>query len=233
MSEQRTLAERINVAAKIVGELAADKKYNAAGTQYDYISANKILQRVGDALAAQGVAVIPGVTDVYPTAQDRGQNKFRYDSVVKFDMIVTDGTQTEHAPWVGHGCAFDSPDKATYKAITSGHKYFLMKLLNVGIGNEDSEHEPADETPQVQEVRTVVNLPKAAELDILRTWDSPADAKDWAVESGACSNLFEASNSFKKSVDKYGGKLNKENIADVYLDFLSHQLDKLAKRVAA
>ena len=24
---------------------------------------------------------------------------------------------------------------------TAGHKYFLMKLFNVGVGNEDSEHE--------------------------------------------------------------------------------------------
>jgi hypothetical protein len=28
-----------------------------------------------------------------------------------------------------------------YKAITSGHKYYLMKLLNIGEGNEDGEHD--------------------------------------------------------------------------------------------
>lgn len=69
--------------------------------------------------------------------------------------------------------------------------------------------------------------PTDEELDILGTWQTPEDAKVWAVNSGACENEYEAKNGFKKIVDARGGRLNKENVAAVYLAFLRRQMEKL------
>lgn len=69
--------------------------------------------------------------------------------------------------------------------------------------------------------------PTDDELAILGVWQTPDDAKAWAVNVGACENEFEAKNSLKKIVDAHGGRLIKENIAAVYLDFLRRQNEKL------
>lgn len=75
--------------------------------------------------------------------------------------------------------------------------------------------------------------PTEDELDIMGKWKTPADAKTWAVEVGACANEFEARNSMKKIVDAYGGNLTKENIGAVYLDFVRRCNEKLQQKVAA
>ena len=67
-----------------------------------------------------------------------------------------------------------------------------------------------------------------------QTWDAPATAKAWAVECGACKNEFEANGSFTKIVtDRFGGRLTKSNISDVYAAFYNHQMDKLHAQAEA
>lgn len=155
-----TLVGKIAAASIKVGALATDKTNTQQN--YNYISADKVLERGGAALAAQGVVVIPTIK-VEETIRHEGTNQYgktqiRYDSIVEFDMRVTDGTDTLEAHWVGRGSDYAVPDKALYKAITSGHKYFLMKLLNIGVGNEDGEHETQPDaqpqTPQKPVERT-------------------------------------------------------------------------------
>jgi hypothetical protein len=249
-----------------VGALSPDKTNTAQN--YSYISADKILERAGNALSANGVAVIPAITEESTTQVDYtdsyGKAKMRFDAVIRFTMTLTDGETQMDMAWCGRGTDFASPDKALYKAITSGHKYFLAKLLNIGIGNEDGEHEeePAQDntkasrqgqatrpqaaqkaqgattTPQrtvdasTGEI-TVSDVPTDAELEILGTWLTPLDAQAWAVKNGACGNEFEARTSFAKVVDAHGGKLTKENIAVVYLDYLRKQNRKLEERKVA
>lgn len=144
-------------ALDVGGSLKADKKNK--DQNYDYLSADKILSICGQALFAQGIAVIPEVgsheVNALEYLDSYGKAKRRYDCRVTFVMTITDGADTINSPWLGMGSDYSVPDKALYKAITSGHKYFLMKLLCIGEGNEDSEHEPAEEgapqkTPQPQ-----------------------------------------------------------------------------------
>lgn len=144
-----TLVTKIAKAGQSVGgKLKADK--TNVEQRYDYISADQILSVCGQALFEQGVVVIPeadalNVSTVSYT-NSRGQEKSRYDATVEFVMTITDGDKSIEARWSGMGSDYAVPDKALYKAMTSGHKYFLMKLLNVGEGNPDSEHEPAEDT---------------------------------------------------------------------------------------
>ena len=141
-----TLISKIAAASTKVGALATDKTNTQQN--YKYISADKVLERGGDALAAAGVVIIPSITAEAMERVDTGNGKSRFDSVVTFAMHVTDGETDLQMPWVGRGSDYTVPDKALYKAITSGHKYFLMKLLNIGVGNEDGEHENAPQAAQ-------------------------------------------------------------------------------------
>lgn len=137
-----TLAERIAKASIQVGAFVADKQNRDQG--YAYISADQVLDRCGDALAKNGVIVIPEIEEVTLTTVERAGRSARIDASLVIIMTITDGKDAATAKWCGIGSDYSTPDKAVYKAITSGHKYFLMKLLNIGVGNEDSEHEPAE-----------------------------------------------------------------------------------------
>lgn len=138
-----TLASKIAKASIEVGSLAADKRNKEQN--YDYLSADQILQKAGDALSRNGVVIIPSITSTEIKATERQGKPPRLDAQVSFLMTVTDGTEKHESDWVGFGTDYSTPDKAVYKAITSGHKYFEMKLLNIGIGNEDGEHENGEE----------------------------------------------------------------------------------------
>ena len=75
---------------------------------------------------------------------------------------------------------------------------------------------------------------KIEDAKLWQTWQTPGEAKAWAVECGACKNEFEASNSFAKLVkDDFGGRLHAENVKDVYAAFYAHQMDKLSKQAQA
>jgi len=147
-----TIASKIAQASKNVGgKLRADKRNEQQN--YGYISADKILSVCGQALAEEGIAVIPAIMDVQDAVveyESYGKKKNRIDTRVHFLMKISDGENEIDLMWIGMGSDYSTPDKALYKAITSGHKYFLMKLLNVGEGNEDGEHEIQESTSKVQ-----------------------------------------------------------------------------------
>jgi len=139
------LSAAIAKATLDVGAFAADKRNTEQN--YGYISADAVLERGGQALARVGIAVIPAVTSWDVKFTPRQGRSDRIDALVNFDMTVTLGSEVMHALWAGCGSDYSTPDKALYKAITSGHKYFLMKLLNISVGNEDSEHDNEDSQP--------------------------------------------------------------------------------------
>ena len=144
------LATKIAAASNDVGgKLNPDKRNQ--DQKYDYVSADKILAVCGQALATQGVVVFPGITKSEIVMTERTGKSSRYDATIELGITVTDG-ETEYAcAWIGLGSDYMTPDKALYKAVTSGHKYFLMKLLNVGAGNEDGEHEAPEQPRQHKE----------------------------------------------------------------------------------
>jgi hypothetical protein len=232
MSEQLNLAQRIaKASATVGGKLQTDKKNKQ--DNYDYISSDKILAVVGQAMADCGVVVFPAVVEHDLQLGQSSGGKTRYDVRVKFDMTISDGVSTMTMPWFGVGADYAAPDKATYKAITSGHKYFLAKLFCIGVGNEDGEHESEEPTqsaqqakrqPQVVEQRKAVMLEPAAEKKAAYPveWKTPADAQAWAVSNNHCSNEFEAKASFKNSLKEVTGQdksLDSNHLAAVLENF--------------
>jgi hypothetical protein len=136
-----TLAGKIAKASADLGNrLKADKK-NTQGGGYMYISADKLIAEAGAVLAANGVAVFPAIIGYNVDGGESSGGKRNYIVTVNFAMTVSDGETNMECPWMGAGVDYGAMDKALYKGITSGHKYFLAKLLNIGEGNEDGEHE--------------------------------------------------------------------------------------------
>jgi hypothetical protein len=159
MTDPLNLAEKIAAARVKLGSLKPDKTNK--DQNYMYISADKILERAGDVLSEAGITIVPTVVDTALTNVERPNKTPRIDAVLKMSFQVTDGLTDYIAFWVGCGSDYVTPDKAIYKAITSGHKYFLMKLLQVGVGNEDSEHEnPEPEQKQTRQPAPVVSGPE-------------------------------------------------------------------------
>ena len=139
-----SLTSKIAAASKRVGgRLATDKTNKEQG--YQYLSADAILGAGGQALAEEGVVIFPSVIDwaINQFVTDKG--KTRYDARVNYVFTVACDEEARDFVWVGLGSDYTVPDKAYYKAVTSGHKYFVAKLLNVGAFNEDGEHEQAED----------------------------------------------------------------------------------------
>jgi len=160
----------VKAGLEVGGKLSADKKNKEQN--YDYLSSDKILSICGQALFSQGVVVMPNIkaqeVTMYEYTDQYGKTKKRYDSRVDFAFVLSDGLSVQELNWYGMGSDYTVPDKALYKAITSGHKYFLMKLLCIGAGNEDGEHDNNDSNedgkkPTQPQKATTLPLPPAAD----------------------------------------------------------------------
>ena len=139
-----SLTSKIAAASKRVGgRLATDKTNREQG--YQYLSADAILSVGGQALAEEGVVIFPSVIDWAVNQFTTEKGKTRYDARVNYVFTVAADEEARDFVWVGLGSDYVVPDKAYYKAVTSGHKYFVAKLLNVGAFNEDGEHEQAED----------------------------------------------------------------------------------------
>lgn len=255
-----TLTAKLAKASIGVGALATDKRN--VQQNYDYLSADQILTKAGRALAEQGIVIWPGIeaeqTECVEYTDSYGKTKSRYDAMVRFVMTIGDGESEMTEPWVGRGSDYAVPDKALYKAITSGHKYFLMKLLNIGVGNEDGEHEAAEQPVPTQQRKpapaqrkpaatngnapkidmatvepvngTVVADPKPGAPSTMPDWGNPKMAQQWAVEVGACTDIHEARESMTKIVKAgFGGTITPQNMQAVHTAFYHRQCEKLAE----
>ena len=116
--------------------------------RYDYFSADFILETIGKEMAKNGIAILPAVVDsTTHYVNEEGKKPF-FHVTANLTMTVIANDHSVSMPFFGAGIDYTAPDKAFYKAVTSSHKYFLMKLFCVGVGNEDGEHEAHSERKQ-------------------------------------------------------------------------------------
>jgi hypothetical protein len=210
------IAKVAKAALDVGGKLSADKTNK--DQNYDYISADKILSIAGQALFSQGVIIIPNIgqqdTVLFEYVDAYGKAKKRYDSTVTFQFTITDGVTDLRQNWYGVGSDYAVPDKALYKAITSGHKYFLMKLLCIGAGNEDGEHEEDDDgkgkkpIPPKQQAQQAQTQPPAKKPEPVKATEP---AKTDAIPSGKA--LEEAEAEYSESQHMLYGQIPTEKLA--------------------
>ena len=182
-----SLTSKIAAASKRVGgRLATDKTNKEQG--YQYLSADAILGAGGQALAEEGVVIFPSVIDwaVNQFVTDKG--KTRYDARVNYVFTVAADDEAKDFVWVGLGSDYVVPDKAYYKAVTSGHKYFVAKLLNVGAFNEDGEHEDLTDDIGAGTTRPVMEAaPKCPKCNG-PMWDNREGKKNPKAPDYKCKN---------------------------------------------
>lgn len=188
MADEKNLIQKIAAVSLEVGSLRADKTNSSQN--YDYISADKILSVAGKKLAAAGIVIRAYIeedsVEAVQYTNSYGKTNTRWDARIAFTMIVSDGGNYQiEDKWIGRGNDSATPDKAHYKALTSGHKYYLMKLLNISVGNEDGEHEPAEEPAAEADAHNAPQPQKTGQgASKAQNTSNSANAKKNAPETG-------------------------------------------------
>lgn len=144
---------------------------------FKFVRAADVMAEATRVLEKQGVVVIPSVEDV--------ELRFgRAGAIAKvsltFEVCDTKTEETITKAWVGTG--FDKPgDKAAYKAITGGTKYFLASLLGIPFGTDPEEDAaPKDSAPSEAD-RVRQEQDAAAETpDIKPLPESDLPEPDWS-----------------------------------------------------
>lgn len=148
-TEGMNLAQKIAAAIIEVDGGGIPAGYNT-DKGYPYFTAAQVQEvTLRKALARRGIVVIPQVTnhdlDLTTIAGANGMDRTRYDSRIAMVMTVTDGYETYTAQWAGAGSDWAAPDKGLYGAMTSGHKYWLLKLFGIAADDGDTEHVTGEE----------------------------------------------------------------------------------------
>lgn len=202
------LAGKLAQARMKIGSLKTDKRNKDQG--YDYLSADKILERAGDIVSELGIAIIPSITRTEITTVERQGGKPRIDAVINMQFTVTDHESAYTSDWVGCGSDYATPDKAVYKAITSGHKYYLMKLLLIGVGNEDGEHE--NEPSEQRQPAPVRQAPITAPAQQAAPITAPAQPAPSGTPSGNITPQMLVDNGMATNIPNAAGIINKLNV---------------------
>lgn len=255
-ANEKGLAAALAAAMRRVGDLAPDK-INAE-ERFAYRSADVIAARCGQALAAEGIAVLPSVVDYRPAEGATSRGHKRYEAHINMRFVVLHAEERMVCRWSACGVDYASPDRALAKAVTLAHKQFLSKLLCVGVGGaeddieETSHPDPAVEAPPPPPVRTSPPQPSptTSSAPPVRTsppqpspsapsassappaqWVTPADALAWAVSVGANENEFAARNALRRLLDeRFGGRLTYENRDAVFAAFYQDRMRKLEEK---
>lgn len=144
MAEIKSLSAKLALIANEIGAIAKDGKNAQQG--YAYIEYAQVAAKARELQAKHGVAIIPTV-DSYTAMEVK--NKYGgigYHYLIKMIFTVINAEDPEDkivSNWIGE--ATDYGDKGINKAITSGVKYFIMRLYNI---SEKGEQEADAVTPE-------------------------------------------------------------------------------------
>lgn len=112
--------------------------------KYHYAMETDVVNAFREALINNNLSVIPSITG-YERQEVPTNKGTQFLSTVHLSYEVEDLDTGDKLviPWVGEGS--DSLDKALYKAVTGGQKYFVLKAFFVPTGDD-----PEDDGGQVQ-----------------------------------------------------------------------------------
>jgi len=213
------LFKRIAAVMSAIRSLPKDG-YNPQGN-YNYVSSDAALDRIGKEMAAQGLVIIPTVLDVESLDTQTANGKALTRTRARFLMHIADADGNVFAAaWAGEGIDYGNPDRALNKAMTNATKVFLLKLFVVGAGGDDPDGE-ATEQPQAQrKTQTAAQRPAAAPATQRSAPPPPSvDEDNPFVEKSAApadpaptatGNAKKASQSQLNEMHKIGRQLYKE-----------------------
>lgn len=128
----------IDAARKAAKLVAKDGKNTQQ--HYAYARAEDVIAEARKVLIEAGLVVVPSILKIVPTEMETGQGRPAriVDATMKFTVTHVATGESEAFHWLGSG--WDAPgDKAVYKAVTGGTKYFLAHLLAIPFGVDPEE----------------------------------------------------------------------------------------------
>jgi len=257
MSEEtEKTANKAKLFAKVAKVMTAVRTLPKDGEntydKYKYIKGDDAFERIGYAMAANNLVALPSIIECTTQIGESGSGKPMLRTVVHLAITLADGDtgETWTGDWYGEGA--DRGDKSINKAITAAMKYYLLRVFNVGSGEDADEESPevtkpaakaqqpaqrqAALAPQPQAQHRQPEAPVSngngttGKLDIEATitkWNSPKDAMDWAVEGRYTENEHSARTRWSQIVDDdFSGKCTTKNIKDVMRAYAAHYINK-------
>lgn len=127
------------------------EKKGCADEGFDFVRAVDLIEEARRLLKGRGIVVIPSVESI---EQKMGKSGVLVHAHLTFEIVLVKTGDSIVKSWVGSG--FDYPgDKAVYKAITGGTKYFYANLLGIPFGVDPEEGQgKALADPEVERLRT-------------------------------------------------------------------------------
>jgi ERF superfamily len=122
---------------------------------YSYATEADITECVRAEMANQGLMLIPSVQKVEWEKFETKNGRDRLCTLT-LEFTLTDGIESRSFVVLGEGQ--DRGDKATYKAMTGGLKYALLKLFLIPTG-DDPEKDSKDEEPKGRPERRQAKAP--------------------------------------------------------------------------
>lgn len=114
---------------------------------YDYATEADIVAAIRGELSKRSVILLPAITGrSREPVGEKGSVLTHLD--MEFTFIDGDSGEMITRPWLGVGS--DKDDKAGYKAMTGGEKYFLLKTFLIPTGDDpeqEGEQPPAGKRP--------------------------------------------------------------------------------------
>lgn len=163
-----TLAAKLAKIGQAVG--AIEKSGVNQQQRYNFIPYSEVAARTREQLAKNNVAIVPMVTEVERDEVRTRNGSVGYHYILKMEFTITDGDSDSRIVSEWFGESTDYGDKGINKAITSGTKYFLMRLFNVS----EAESEDADATTpeEASEITRQLNVrPGPASGKAIITYD--------------------------------------------------------------
>lgn len=150
MSDNINLYQKLLKITEEIGKI--EKTGRNAMQNYAFIEQAQVVAELRPQLARWGVMIIPETIDRtverFEVTRSNGKQGVDVHVRVKSRYTVVDADNPDDkivCEWDA-GEAIDSSDKATNKAATASHKYFLMKLFNISDkedGDSESPEAPA------------------------------------------------------------------------------------------
>lgn len=244
--------------AKIAAVMTEVRKLKKDGNnqfdKYKYITGDSAFERLGGEMAAVGLVMIPSVVEVDTKEVTSKSGGIMYFTTVQGQITLADCEtgETWTSVWFGEGS--DRGDKSINKAMTAMMKYFLLRVFQIGSGEDadadssDLAKEPAQKQAQPQRKLTTdpspatsyaasiaTGTPLAEEVNaIVEAWKTPADAYKWAANNKHTENEHSARTRWAEIVKTdFGNQCNTSNIKAVMRAYATHYFNKQAAKVAA
>lgn len=139
----KTLAAKLAEACSNVG--GVEKKGRNEAQRYTYVKAADVAKAIRHELFERGVVIIPDEVECLNKQisfmNAKGETRNANEVQIRTAYHITDGHET--LVMHGYGIAWDSGDKAIYKAKTGALKYFLRGL---GLIPDEKDDPEADES---------------------------------------------------------------------------------------